>query len=34
MGETASERPPCLRAVAEPLPESVQLGDFMFVQGG
>jgi len=26
--------PPCLRAWAEPSPESLPLGTFMFVQGG
>jgi len=32
-GVTAPECPPCLRAWAEPSPESLPLGTFMFVQG-
>jgi len=34
LGVTAPERPPCLRAWAEPLSESLPFGAFMFVQGG
>jgi len=34
LGETAPECPPYLRAWAEPSPESLPLGTFMFVQGG
>jgi len=32
LGETAPECPPYLRACAEPSPESLPLGTFMFVQ--
>jgi len=31
---TAPNAPPCLRAWAEPLPENLPLGAFMFVQWG
>jgi len=33
-GATAPNAPPCLRAWAEPSPESLPLGAFRFVQGG
>jgi len=34
LGVSASECPPCLRAWAEPSPESLPMGTFTFVQGG
>jgi len=32
-GDNCPECPPCLQALAEPSPESLPLGSFMFVQG-